>query len=130
MPKFKEFPMTTHDLASLSHSIDTAFDNRDAITTATTGEVRDAVETALNLLDAGKVRVADRGEDGNWTVNQWLKKAVLLSFRLNPMEVVKGFHYGYDVESLPSLNNPRMSITLKLRFRVATGGTMRVAARF
>ncbi|MDO9417775.1 2,3,4,5-tetrahydropyridine-2,6-dicarboxylate N-succinyltransferase [Pararhizobium sp.] len=82
--------MTTHDLASLSQTIDTAFDNRDAVSTSTRGEVRDAVETALNLLDGGKVRVAEKGVDGNWTVNQWLKKAVLLSFRLNPMEIVKG----------------------------------------
>ncbi|MCV9962466.1 2,3,4,5-tetrahydropyridine-2,6-dicarboxylate N-succinyltransferase [Pararhizobium sp. BT-229] len=82
--------MTNHDLASLSQTIDTAFDNRDSITTSTRGEVRNAVETALNLLDGGKVRVAERGADGNWTVNQWLKKAVLLSFRLNPMEIVKG----------------------------------------
>ncbi|MFB2607638.1 2,3,4,5-tetrahydropyridine-2,6-dicarboxylate N-succinyltransferase, partial [Rhizobium phaseoli] len=52
--------------------------------------VRDAVEAALNLLDEGKARVAERGADGVWTVNQWLKKAVLLSFRLNDMEVVKG----------------------------------------
>ncbi|MEY9782643.1 2,3,4,5-tetrahydropyridine-2-carboxylate N-succinyltransferase [Sinorhizobium fredii] len=48
------------------------------------------MEAALNLLDSGKVRVAERGADGTWTVNQWLKKAVLLSFRLNPMELVKG----------------------------------------
>ncbi|WP_438750518.1 2,3,4,5-tetrahydropyridine-2,6-dicarboxylate N-succinyltransferase [Pararhizobium sp. O133] len=82
--------MTTHDLAALSKTIDAAFDNRDTVTLTTTGEIRDAVEAALNLLDAGKVRVAERGSDGNWTVNQWLKKAVLLSFRLNDMEVVKG----------------------------------------
>ncbi|CAN7282570.1 2,3,4,5-tetrahydropyridine-2,6-dicarboxylate N-succinyltransferase [Rhizobium sp. LjRoot98] len=82
--------MTTHDLASLSQTIDTAFDNRDSVTINTKGEIRDAVDTALNLLDGGKVRVAERGTDGNWTVNQWLKKAVLLSFRLNDMEVVKG----------------------------------------
>ncbi|MBP1858097.1 2,3,4,5-tetrahydropyridine-2,6-dicarboxylate N-succinyltransferase [Rhizobium herbae] len=82
--------MTTPDLASLSKTIDTAFDNRDTVTINTKGEIRDAVDTALDLLDAGKVRVAERGEDGNWTVNQWLKKAVLLSFRLNDMEVVKG----------------------------------------
>ncbi len=81
--------MTTHDLAALSKTIDTAFDNRDTVTLSTKGEIRDAVEAALNLLDAGKVRVAERGSDGNWTVNQWLKKAVLLSFRLNDMEVVK-----------------------------------------
>ncbi len=82
--------MNTSNLAALSQTIDRAFEERDGINTSTRGEVRDAVETALNLLDSGKVRVAERGEDGNWTVNQWLKKAVLLSFRLNPMEIVKG----------------------------------------
>ena len=82
--------MSTSNLSALSATIDRAFDERDGISTSTRGEIRDAVETALNLLDTGKVRVAERGEDGNWTVNQWLKKAVLLSFRLNPMEIVKG----------------------------------------
>ena len=82
--------MNTSNLSALSETIDRAFEERDGINTSTRGEVRDAVETALNLLDGGKVRVAERGEDGNWTVNQWLKKAVLLSFRLNPMEIVKG----------------------------------------
>ena len=82
--------MNTSNLAALSQTIDRAFEERDGINTSTRGEVRDAVETALNLLDGGKVRVAERGEDGNWTVNQWIKKAVLLSFRLNPMEIVKG----------------------------------------
>ena len=82
--------MNTSNLAALSQTIDRAFEERDGINTSTRGEVRDAVETALNLLDGGKVRVAERGADGNWTVNQWLKKAVLLSFRLNPMEIVKG----------------------------------------
>ena len=82
--------MNTSNLTALSTTIERAFEERDGINTGTRGEVRDAVETSLNLLDAGKVRVAERGEDGNWTVNQWLKKAVLLSFRLNPMEIVKG----------------------------------------
>jgi 2,3,4,5-tetrahydropyridine-2-carboxylate N-succinyltransferase len=82
--------MNTSNLSALSATIDRAFEERDGISTGTRGEVRDAVETALNLLDTGKVRVAERGEDGTWTVNQWLKKAVLLSFRLNPMEIVKG----------------------------------------
>ncbi|MEZ2130879.1 MULTISPECIES: 2,3,4,5-tetrahydropyridine-2,6-dicarboxylate N-succinyltransferase [unclassified Sinorhizobium] len=81
--------MSALDLASLERTIETAFDNRDNVNVSTRGEVRDAVETALNLLDSGKARVAERGADG-WTVNQWLKKAVLLSFRLNPMEIVKG----------------------------------------
>jgi len=82
--------MTTSQLSALSATIDRAFEERESVNTGTRGEVRDAVESALNLLDSGKARVAERGEDGNWTVNQWLKKAVLLSFRLNPMEIVKG----------------------------------------
>ncbi len=82
--------MSANDLASLEKSIEAAFDNRDNVNTSTRGEVRDAVETALKLLDSGKVRVAERGTDGNWIVNQWLKKAVLLSFRLNDMQIVEG----------------------------------------
>ncbi|MBB4348837.1 MULTISPECIES: 2,3,4,5-tetrahydropyridine-2,6-dicarboxylate N-succinyltransferase [Rhizobiaceae] len=82
--------MSSFDLAALEKTIETAFDNRDSVTVSTKGEIRDAVETSLNLLDGGQARVAVRGEDGTWAVNQWLKKAVLLSFRLNDMEVVKG----------------------------------------
>ena len=82
--------MNTPDLSSLSATIERAFEERDGVNTSTRGAVRSAVETALNLLDSGKARVAERGDDGVWTVNQWLKKAVLLSFRLNPMEIVKG----------------------------------------
>ena len=82
--------MNATDLSALEHVIEAAFENRDTVTTTTRGDIRDAVETALNLLDSGKARVATRGEDGNWTVHQWLKKAVLLSFRLNSMEVVSG----------------------------------------
>jgi 2,3,4,5-tetrahydropyridine-2-carboxylate N-succinyltransferase len=81
--------MTATDLASLEKTIDAAFDARDSVNTATRGEVRDAVEHVLGLLDAGKVRAATRGGNGDWTVHQWVKKAVLLSFRLNPMEVIK-----------------------------------------
>jgi len=82
--------MTAHDIATLESIIEAAFDNRDTVTTDTRGEIRDAVEESLNLLDSGNTRVAERGADGNWTVNQWLKKAVLLSFRLNPMTVISG----------------------------------------
>ncbi len=82
--------MSTPDLAALEATIEKAFDERESISATTRGEVRDAVETALNLLDGGHVRVASRGDDGNWTVHQWLKKAVLLSFRLNPMDVITG----------------------------------------
>ncbi|MDI6025516.1 2,3,4,5-tetrahydropyridine-2,6-dicarboxylate N-succinyltransferase [Corticibacterium sp. UT-5YL-CI-8] len=82
--------MSKPDLASLEKIVEKAFDERDGVSTSTRGEVREAVETSLDLLDRGTARVAERGEDGTWTVNQWLKKAVLLSFRLNAMEIVKG----------------------------------------
>jgi 2,3,4,5-tetrahydropyridine-2-carboxylate N-succinyltransferase len=80
--------MPTADLVSLEQTIDKAFEERDGVSTATRGAIRDAVETALLLLDRGEERVAERRPDGTWHVNQWLKKAVLLSFRLNPMEVI------------------------------------------
>jgi 2,3,4,5-tetrahydropyridine-2,6-dicarboxylate N-succinyltransferase len=79
--------MTHSDLAK---TIDDAFEQRDAIGLNTKGAVRDAVEAALDLLDQGKARVAEKAADGSWRVNQWLKKAVLLSFRLNDMSVIPG----------------------------------------
>jgi 2,3,4,5-tetrahydropyridine-2-carboxylate N-succinyltransferase len=69
-----------HD--DLAKTIDDAFEKRNDISPSTKGPVREAVEAALDLLDRGKARVAERGGNGVWTVNQWLKKAVLLSFRL------------------------------------------------
>ena len=74
---------------SLQQTIEQAWDNRDAITTSTSGSVREAVETALNGMDRGDLRVAEKSDDG-WVVHQWLKKAVLLSFRLNDMSVIPG----------------------------------------
>ena len=67
---------------NLQSAIETAWDNRECLTPTTTGADRDAVETALNELDNGARRVAEK-RDGDWVVNEWLKKAVLLSFRLN-----------------------------------------------
>jgi len=81
--------MTPTALADLARTIDDAFERRAEIDTSTKGAVREAVETALDLLDKGKARVAEK-KDGDWVVNQWLKKAVLLSFRLAPMSVIKG----------------------------------------
>ncbi len=75
-------------LSNLENTIEAAFEARDTISTATKGEVRDAVNEALNLLDSGQARVATRGDDGNWVVHQWLKKAVLLSFRLTDNSVI------------------------------------------
>jgi 2,3,4,5-tetrahydropyridine-2-carboxylate N-succinyltransferase len=77
-----------HD--QLEKTINEAFEKRDTVTPKTKGLVRKAVKRALDLLDEGKLRVAERQPDGRWQVNQWLKKAVLLSFRLNDMNVLKG----------------------------------------
>ncbi|WP_227340094.1 2,3,4,5-tetrahydropyridine-2,6-dicarboxylate N-succinyltransferase [Sphingopyxis sp. P8] len=74
----------------LQTTIDAAWDARETLGLSTQGPVRDAVETALAGLDDGSFRVAERGDDGAWHVNQWLKKAVLLSFRLNDMEIIDG----------------------------------------
>ena len=76
------------DDTSLRTSIETLWDQRDTLSAATTGPARDAVEAVLEALDGGRLRVVTPGE-GGWTVHQWLKKAVLLSFRLYdsvPME--------------------------------------------
>lgn len=69
--------------------IERAWDERDAIGPTTKGEVRLAVDTAIAALDSGEARIAEKQDDG-WNVHQWLKKAVLLSFRLNPMEAIGG----------------------------------------
>jgi 2,3,4,5-tetrahydropyridine-2,6-dicarboxylate N-succinyltransferase len=74
----------------LAKIIDDAFEGRDKIGPKTKGAVRKAVDTALGLLDGGEARVAEKRADGAWQVNQWLKKAVLLSFRLNDMSVIPG----------------------------------------
>ncbi|USG61754.1 2,3,4,5-tetrahydropyridine-2,6-dicarboxylate N-succinyltransferase [Sneathiella marina] len=76
-------------LADLQPVVDAAWENRDAISPATKGAERDAVEATLEALDSGSARVAEKTDNG-WIVNQWLKKAVLLSFRLNDMEIING----------------------------------------
>ena len=77
------------DLSHLESVIEAAWEERAGVSAATHGEVRDAVETALTLLDSGQARVASRGDDGVWTTHQWLKKAVLLSFRLNDNQIMR-----------------------------------------
>jgi len=76
-------------IPELQQAIDTVWEERQGINPGTTGVIRDVVETTLDLLGKGMVRVAEKGA-GGWTVNQWLKKAVLLSFRLNDMTAISG----------------------------------------
>ena len=74
---------------ALQQTIDEAWERRESVG-AGDAELRAAVEAVIGLLDRGEARVAERGADGEWIVNQWLKKAVLLSFRLSPMEAIPG----------------------------------------
>jgi len=83
-----ELAMT--DNAALETAIEAAWEGRDAITPATTGATRDAIEATLEALDSGALRVAERSESGDWHVNQWAKKAVLLGFRIKDMEPQSG----------------------------------------
>jgi 2,3,4,5-tetrahydropyridine-2-carboxylate N-succinyltransferase len=74
---------------TLQTIVETAWEKRDSVSPATGGDIRAAVETALDLLDRGEARVAEK-KNGEWVVHQWLKKAVLLSFRLHDMTAIDG----------------------------------------
>ena len=77
-----------HD--ALASVIDAAWEKRTELNPSSKGEVRDAVEFALQKLDSGEMRVATKEADGSWATHQWLKKAVLLSFRLNDNVMISG----------------------------------------
>lgn len=90
----------SHDLERI---IDNAWEDRDAIGLTTGGEIRLSVDRALALLDAGEARVAEPDGQGGWRVNQWLKKAVLLSFRLNDNALIdNGPGAGHWWDKVPS----------------------------
>ncbi|NRB16892.1 MAG: 2,3,4,5-tetrahydropyridine-2,6-dicarboxylate N-succinyltransferase [Rhodobacteraceae bacterium] len=76
--------------AQLETAIEAAWEVRDSITPAATGEAREAIQDTLNALDSGSLRVAEKQENGDWKVNQWAKKAVLLGFRIKDMEMQSG----------------------------------------
>ena len=79
---------------SLQAAIESLWERRDTLSPATTGADREAIETALALLDSGEARVAEPGgHNGGWVVNQWLKQAVLLSFRIEDSRIMEG---GWD----------------------------------
>ena len=88
--------------AQLAQAIEAAWDDRTSVT-PDSRDVRDAVERALAMLDSGEARVAQPDGNGGWQVNQWLKKAVLLSFRLNDNRVMEGGSAGHPAfDKVPS----------------------------
>jgi 2,3,4,5-tetrahydropyridine-2,6-dicarboxylate N-succinyltransferase len=77
-------------MTDIKQIIEEAWEDTSSLSASTAGEIPEAVKAALAGLDRGEYRVAEKGSDGSWLVHQWLKKAVLLSFRLNPMERISG----------------------------------------
>jgi len=81
--------MTEIATADLRTEIEAGWEAREGVSPAITGPLRTAVEETLLLLDSGKLRAAERGPDGGWVTHQWAKQAILLSFRLNPNQVMR-----------------------------------------
>lgn len=109
---------------SLQHIIETAFENRAEINSTTTGTIREAVNTVLNMLDHGKIRICDK-KNNVWHVNQWIKKAILLSFRLNENSLSSsGVHNYFDKISLKFSNWGEKEFR-EAGFRVLPGAVVR-----
>jgi 2,3,4,5-tetrahydropyridine-2-carboxylate N-succinyltransferase len=94
--------MTSITADDLKTEIEQAWAARDGVNTATVGPVRTAVEETLERVDRGELRVAERGPDGRWEVRQWVKQAILLSFRLNPNSIVHGAAPGPFWDKVPT----------------------------
>ena len=109
------------DLAQLENEINTAWENRDSLNPDTKGAVREAVVEALALLDNGTARVAEPTGAHLWAVNQWLKKAVLLSFRLNDMQLIPSgtVYHGSGESAWWDKVAPKFSGWDEARFRAA-----------
>ncbi|RCL03759.1 MAG: tetrahydropyridine-2-carboxylate N-succinyltransferase [Candidatus Tokpelaia sp. JSC161] len=122
--------MTDDNLIEVEQIIEEAFDEYKTIAIPKKGKIRDAVETALHLLDQGEVRIAERQADGSWHVNQWLKKAVFLFFRLYPMKMISGApNGGYWWDRIPSkLNNWDVTDFERAAFRAVPGAFIRYSA--
>ena len=94
--------MTTITAQDLKIEIERGWEARDGVNTQTKGPVRTAVEETLQRLDAGELRVAERGGDGRWEVHQWVKQAILLSFRLNANSIVHAAAPGPFWDKVPT----------------------------
>ena len=115
---------------TLQATIEAAWDDRTSLSVETHGPVRDAVDEAIALLDRGEARVAEQDGNGGWKVNQWLKQAVLLSFRLNDNVLIdgeSGGHRAYD--KVPSKFACWNEVAFRMAgFRVVPGAIVRRGA--
>ena len=114
-------------MSSLEEIINSAFENRDDVTASTEGEIRDAVNNTLDDLDKGKIRVCEK-VNNEWIVNQWIKKAILLSFRLNDNEIVKASHATWFDKVESKTANWNKDDHLKAGFRYVPDAVVRKSA--
>ena len=114
-------------MSSLENIINKAFDDRDNINVNTSGEIRDAVDNTLNQLDNGTIRVCEK-IDNEWIVNQWIKKAILLSFRLNDNDIIKASHATWFDKVESKTANWTKDDHLKAGFRYVPDAVVRKSA--
>jgi 2,3,4,5-tetrahydropyridine-2-carboxylate N-succinyltransferase len=114
-------------MSNLEKIINDAFEDRDNINVNTTGDIRDAVNETLNNLDSGNLRVCVK-INNEWQVNQWIKKAILLSFRLNDNEIVKASHATWFDKVESKTANWTKDDHLKAGFRYVPDAVVRKSA--
>ena len=114
-------------MSDLEKIINDAFEDRDNINVNTAGDIRNAVDETLNKLDSGNLRVCEK-IDNEWQVNQWIKKAILLSFRLNDNEIIKASHATWFDKVESKTTNWTKDDHLKAGFRYVPDAVVRKSA--
>ena len=114
-------------MSDLEKIINDAFEDRDNINVNTTGDIRNAVDETLNKLDSGNLRVCEK-INNEWQVNQWIKKAILLSFRLNDNEIIKASHATWFDKVESKTANWTKDDHLKAGFRYVPDAVVRKSA--
>ena len=114
-------------MSDLEKIINDAFEDRDNINVNTSGDIRNAVDETLNKLDSGSLRVCEK-INNEWKVNQWIKKAILLSFRLNDNEIIKASHATWFDKVESKTANWTKDDHLKAGFRYVPDAVVRKSA--
>ena len=114
-------------MSDLEKIINDAFEDRDSINVNTAGDIRNAVDETLNKLDSGSLRVCEK-INNEWQVNQWIKKAILLSFRLNDNEIIKASHATWFDKVESKTANWTKDDHLKAGFRYVPDAVVRKSA--